>query len=147
LRTQSRLEALTMHGPATTCLTSRDTAIWLRRASLMLLLANGRAYAQGPAPPHDAFVAQALSAAQNLPPADDSDIDTVVVRPDAFAESDRKLAKIRSGLPGADDAVDVKLDVVDRVGRYFDGRRDPNALSDDSKQTMLKSFEPRNNNP
>ncbi|WP_157622725.1 hypothetical protein [Solimonas soli] len=109
----------------------------------------GAAYGQGPPKAAgDGLLGKALSAAQSAAPAaPDEDVETVVVRPDAFAESDRKLQKVSKGLPGADDAAAVKRDMVDNVKDYFARREDPNALDDDTKKTLLKSFEPANNNP
>ncbi|MGH8446474.1 MAG: hypothetical protein ACREVL_14475 [Solimonas sp.] len=122
----------------------------MARAALagLALLAGGSAYGGDVAmPSHEALVGQALAAARDLPPADESGIDTVIVRPDALAESDRRLAKLVSSLPGAADPLSLDLDLVDLTAQYFARRADPNELSDDQKQVILKSFESGSNKP
>lgn len=114
-----------------------------------VLLASG-AHAQGPPKAvGDGLLGKALSAAQQMPAPQDEheDVETVIVKPDAFAESDHKLEKVLHALPGSDDAAEVKRDMTDKVKDYFARRADPNALDDDTKKTMLRAFEPANNNP
>ncbi len=128
---------------------------WRRLARLVWLspmLGASAALAQGSLSLNrDALVEQARSAARETVERENEDeaqMPTVVVRPDGYLyESDRQLDDVKHKLPGADDAARTKLDLVDRTQRYFERRQDPNAIAEDTQKTMLKVFEPANNNP
>lgn len=94
-------------------------------AMLMLIAATG-AIAQSTPVPDDAV-------------GSDADVPTVVVVPDddPLSRSDRKLAALIKGLPGADHPVAAKKSLGEKVGDWYDAHRSPNDLDAD-QQRMIR---------
>lgn len=100
----------------------------VRISALLSLIATTGAYAQAAPSPGDAVTD------------DNDDVPTVVVRPDddPLSQSDRKLAALIKGLPGADHPVAAKKSIGEKIGDYYDAHRSPNDLSPDSQQRLVR---------
>lgn len=99
-----------------------------RCGAMALLLLVGAAPAQVPSPSVDADA--------------EAEVPTVVVTPDDPLEaSDRKLAKLIRGLPGADDPVEAKRSFGEKVGDWYRANRDPNELPPDTQRTLQQTLQ------
>lgn len=73
---------------------------------------------------------------------EDADVPTVVVAPDDPLEaSDRKLAKLIEGLPGAEHPVAAERSFGEKVGDWYAARRDPNDLSPDAQKRIQQTLQ------
>ena len=75
---------------------------------------------------------QGSAPAQNLPGI------TVQGRPDAFTESDRRLAAVQRRLPVMGTDIPPQVTFADRAATYLAAHRDPNRLDVEQQDMLLK---------